>query len=338
MVSTNLGPPLGGFDEIFDGSAAAGFTQVVASYSLVRDNTGTSLAPGNPNLNGNLIGTAASPIDAQLGPLGNAGGPTLTMVPANSSPVINAGDPLFTSPPFGDQRQLPYQRVNGIIDMGAVEVQPPPPDVDFNNDGIADCSDVDSLVAVIVAGNNLSTFDLNGDGLVNRADLTKWLDDAPDYNGLAITEYLPADANLDTVVDISDFNIWNSNKFSVNPAFCRGDFNANGVIDISDFNIWNQYKFTESPPQSGCGLFGAVVASTSPQHPTVPMEIEMANSTGAELAALSATVKTDRELAVDNVFQGWRAEDVDFSDGDEDGATQRGFHLLEVLGEWDSMA
>ena len=66
----------------------------------------------------------------------------------------------------------------------------------------------------IAAGGNTSSFDLTGDGLVDRADLAKWLDDAPDVNGIAIERYLFGDANLDRFVDASDFNDWNANKFT----------------------------------------------------------------------------------------------------------------------------
>ncbi len=183
------------------------------------------------------------------------------MVPTNASPAIDKGDPSFTSPPVGDQRMLPYKRVfNGRIDMGAVEVQPPPPTPDFNHDGVADLVDIDALVVEIAAGGNTQSFDLTGDGWVNREDLFKWLDDAPDVNGLAITRYLVGDANLDTVVDISDFNQWNNHKFTFAPAWSKGDFNADGIIDITDFNLWNNHKFTASPLPTGCGLSGRTVS------------------------------------------------------------------------------
>ena len=40
--------------------------------------------------------------------------------------------------------------------------------------------------------------------------------------------------------------MWNSNKFTSVAAWCSGDFNADGVVDISDFNVWNGNKFTAS--------------------------------------------------------------------------------------------
>ncbi len=55
---------------------------------------------------------------------------------------------------------------------------------------------------------------------------------------------LPGDANGDMVVDVSDFNIWNSNKFSSGTTWITGDFNGDGNTDVSDFNIWNGNKFS----------------------------------------------------------------------------------------------
>jgi hypothetical protein len=58
--------------------------------------------------------------------------------------------------------------------------------------------------------------------------------------------YLPGDADLDGVVDVSDFNAWNNNKFTNIAAWCSGDFTADGVVDVSDFNTWNGNKFNSS--------------------------------------------------------------------------------------------
>ena len=55
--------------------------------------------------------------------------------------------------------------------------------------------------------------------------------------------YLLGDANLDGVVDVRDFNLWNANEFTGVGAWSQGDFNADGFVDISDFNIWNANRF-----------------------------------------------------------------------------------------------
>ena len=115
---------------------------------------------------------------------------------------------------------------------------------DFDGDMDFSCADVDSLVAAIVAGSTDNAFDLDGNGVVDRDDLDQWLADAGrvEVDG----PYLPGDANLDGVVDTSDFNAWNGNKFTNVASWCSGDFTADGVVDASDFNVWNSNKFTSS--------------------------------------------------------------------------------------------
>ena len=55
---------------------------------------------------------------------------------------------------------------------------------------------------------------------------------------------LPGDADLNGVVDGSDFGIWNANKFGIGTTWATGDFNGDGRTDGSDFGIWNANKFT----------------------------------------------------------------------------------------------
>jgi len=73
-----------------------------------------------------LTGTAASPLNPYLTALTNNGGYTQTMWPLPNSPVIGNGS--FSLIPTGittDQRGLP-RVYNGLVDIGAVEVQPNP--------------------------------------------------------------------------------------------------------------------------------------------------------------------------------------------------------------------
>jgi hypothetical protein len=97
----------GGYNLIGDGTGSTGFTAV-----------------------GDLVGTAAAPIDPLLNPLADNGGPTQTVALQPGSPAINGGDPAFVltsgpfiGPPFYDQRGIsPFNRVSGgIIDIGAFE-------------------------------------------------------------------------------------------------------------------------------------------------------------------------------------------------------------------------
>jgi predicted outer membrane repeat protein len=104
------------------------FGKVTAAYSLIGNNFGASIT----NNGGNLIGTAAAPIDALLGPLADNGGPTLTHLPQVGSPVVDKGDPSAVAGvnvPLYDQRGSSFSRVfdgdgNTLarIDIGAVEL------------------------------------------------------------------------------------------------------------------------------------------------------------------------------------------------------------------------
>ncbi len=141
---------------------------------------------------------------------------------------------------------------------------------DFDHDSSYELSDIDALVAAIAAGSGDPAFDLTGDGTVDLADLATWRGLAGHFTIGAGLEYLPADANLDGVVDGSDFGIWNSSKFSSIAAWSAGDFNADGVVDGSDFGIWNSNKFTSSDslgtvpePVAGISLFLASLALAS---------------------------------------------------------------------------
>lgn len=87
---------------------------LLANFSLVRDQTGTTLQPGSAN---NL----AASTDPLLGPLAANGGGYLTHLPLAGSPLIDNG-----SNPTGlttDQRGVGFARVVGQADIGAIEVQ-----------------------------------------------------------------------------------------------------------------------------------------------------------------------------------------------------------------------
>jgi hypothetical protein len=83
-------------------------------YNLIGDGTGmTGLSNG---VNGNLVGTAAAPIDPLLGPLQDNGGPTQTMALLPGSPALNAGDPNQLG--VADQRGVPR---SGGVNIGAYQ-------------------------------------------------------------------------------------------------------------------------------------------------------------------------------------------------------------------------
>ena len=175
----------------------------------------------------------------------NAGNSSL--LPADTNDLD--GDGNTTEPIPFDQRGTGFDRVfGGQIDIGAVEQQAVGLPCDFVGASGCDIADIDALITAISTGTGDAAFDLTGDGNVDLADRDQWLLDAGILNiGGA---YLLADANLDGVVDASDFNIWNANKFASTGRWSRGDFNADGVTDASDFNVWNSNRFQASDRDS----------------------------------------------------------------------------------------
>jgi hypothetical protein len=70
---------------------------------------------------GDLVGTAAHPLDPLLSPLGDHGATTQTLALLPGSPAIDAGDnSLIPAGVTTDQRGLP-RVVNGTVDIGAFE-------------------------------------------------------------------------------------------------------------------------------------------------------------------------------------------------------------------------
>ncbi|HET7095410.1 MAG TPA: choice-of-anchor Q domain-containing protein, partial [Thermomicrobiales bacterium] len=104
----------------------------LSGANLIGDGTGAiGIANGT---NGNLVGSAASPIDPLLGALANNGGLTRTRAPQRGSLALDAGDNTLASAAglITDQRDSGFTRfafsgVNSgvnVTDIGAVEAQP----------------------------------------------------------------------------------------------------------------------------------------------------------------------------------------------------------------------
>jgi hypothetical protein len=121
-------------------------------------------------------------VQLALGPLADNGGPTLTHLPLGGSRAINAGPENLSGgvggvPQF-DQRGGGFARVNGVrIDIGAVELQIPLPD----------------LIG-----------DYNGDLTVNAADYTVWRNTL----GTNVANYAGADGNGNGIIDNADYDVW----------------------------------------------------------------------------------------------------------------------------------
>ncbi len=311
---TNYGPTWAMFDHSIINNSIVGVggpTILQGNYNL--------FSGADPGILGssNLLNT-----DPQLGPLTDNGGPTETHALRAGSPAIDAGDAAAVAGsanvPLYDQRGMSFDRVrdgdgnlNPRIDIGAFELQASAVvDGDFNDDGLYDCLDIDQLVAAIAAGTNNLAFDLTGDGLVNLADRDAWLVEGGTNNPAQTggNPFRLGDANLDGVVDGSDFNIWNSNKFTANAAWCSGDFSADGFVDGSDFSIWNSNKFTSSTSlrrQPG----SAVVPRTVVLRPLLAAQVPVVGrAADPQSAGSSSSRERDRsrtEELFDDTFAKW---------------------------------
>jgi len=84
---------------------------------------GSNLVQSVDNEFGTITGPAPLTNAPDLAPLGNYGGPTQTMPPWPGSPAIDAGS-VAANTFSTDQRGYPRTQ-NGLIDLGAVEVQSP---------------------------------------------------------------------------------------------------------------------------------------------------------------------------------------------------------------------
>ena len=166
-------------------------------------------------------------------------------------------DPLSANQPAAiDLVRSTFEIQQGVVFQGhfvsgsIVPTGIPEPSCDFSSDGGCEVGDLNALLAVgpvapgVPASGN-EQFDLVEDGVIDNADVDEWLTIAASENGFT-SPYKRGDANLDGVVDASDFNIWYAGKFTSTLLWDHGNFDGDGVADVSDFNIWNTNKFTAS--------------------------------------------------------------------------------------------
>jgi hypothetical protein len=122
--TTNLKNTLVALNVAFD--VGGGFTS--QGHNLIGKADGST---GFTNgVNGDQVGSMASPLDPKLGPLQNNGGPTATMALLSGSPAIDAADDSVLGPPLSlttDQRGPGFPRKSGAhVDIGAFELQAAP--------------------------------------------------------------------------------------------------------------------------------------------------------------------------------------------------------------------
>ncbi len=115
---------------------------------------------------------------------------------------------------------------------------------DFNFDNQLNLEDIDLLQNVIASNVYQEEMDLNQDNKVDIEDRNLFLILAGIANNANEAPYKIADLNFDGMVDMTDFNTWNENRYTNSSDYSKGDINSDGSIDVNDFNIWNSNKFT----------------------------------------------------------------------------------------------
>ena len=217
-------------------------------YSLIGDTS--SLSGGDLSSIQAGVGNLFD-VSANLGPLQDNGGPTLTHVPLEGSLVINAGDPTLTAGvddvPLYDQRGVGFDRVHDEhIDIGAVEVEAPPIIVP-SFDVVANSTEV-GIVAEAAPGDAL-TFEITGgaDAGAFSIDSTTGLltfNAAPDYDA-------PGDADQDNTYEVV-VTVTNSSGGSGSASisiavldegdvtgFVFADVDNDGIFDVEDSPLAN---------------------------------------------------------------------------------------------------
>jgi hypothetical protein len=115
---------------------------------------------------------------------------------------------------------------------------------DFDMDGSLTAADIDSLRAEVRAGTNTSTFDVNGDNVVNSADRTHWISE--------LKKTYVGDSNLDNEFNSTDFVlVFTAGQYEDtvpgNSTWATGDWNGDADFNSADFVA----AFTEGGYEKG---------------------------------------------------------------------------------------
>jgi hypothetical protein len=234
------------------------------SHNLIGDGTGqTSLVDG---LDGNIVGTAISPIDPMLSPLQDNGGPTLTRAPLPGSPAINAGSNALAVDAEGyplDTDAVGNPRIqNGTVDIGANEFTAIPGDA--NCDGTVDYRDATILASnwLTKSGATWAMGDFNGDERVDEKDATMLAGNmhatppvpaastsaaivAEAETSASLPEETSYDLDNDGQVGLGDLASFSSvyrqqpGITSESPLAYAADFDGSGTVDLGDLALFS---------------------------------------------------------------------------------------------------
>ena len=215
--------------------------QDLALGSSLRLSIGHSLIGAGETISGgvgNLIGTAASPLDPLLGPLSDNGGPTLTHNLLQGSPAIDAGsdalavnedrDPLTVD-------QLGASRFVGTVDIGAVESDLEDRFLlgDANLDGSVNFLDISPFVSLLTSNTFLDEADIDRNGVVNFLDIGPFVEVIS--SGGPVGPVLLGDANVNGEVNFLDIPAFVS-VITTSTFLDEADINRDGEVNFLDIS------------------------------------------------------------------------------------------------------
>ena len=164
--------------------------------------------------------------------------------PEPDKPQLIGWDSTFSSGGFAvDVGVAPgghVQGVRGVFDDISFDVIRP---CDFNRDGYCGVDDLrveDGLYSVgsLTQGSrrmlDRRRFDINGDSLVDMADLDHWLQETAELNGYG-SPFSAGDTDLDGDIDFSDFLVLSSNYGNDEQDWSHGDFTGDQSVGFEDF-------------------------------------------------------------------------------------------------------
>ncbi len=191
---------------------------------------------------------------------------------------------------------------------------------DVNADGVVNAVDINMTYDAANASSSISVFDLDGNGVVNQADGA--------YLVGTILGTLPGDANLDGVVDGSDFNRWNDHKFQdCSTGWSAGDFNGDTTTDASDFNMWLANRFQPVAAAAHNAGVRPVRAALAVNNAAVVTLVQEMDAERATTEALPSNLR----LSIRGGF-----DEVSFVDADILSVRGRGRHLPRALRRFSS--
>jgi predicted outer membrane repeat protein len=263
-----------------------------ARNSIIAGNTATAAAPDidrtltsqGYNLIGNASGTTVTGTttgnilnqDAQLGPLQNNGGSTLTHAPNGNSPARNAGNNALAvdqnnQPLTTDQRGAGFSRITGgNVDMGAFELPTVlVVDTTSNSAALSACTAAPndcSLAGAVTSANNTSAdeiivFDPTVFSTVQTITSTTFPAFTITNHGAltidAAGKIIVSGNNQRQVFAINSGANVTFNGLTVSGGFIQGGFSGGGIINQGTLNVTNSTISgnSEDTGPGGGGIF-----------------------------------------------------------------------------------